>query len=231
MIRDMTRLKFNAAAPDLDALRQVIFARLRADPKWTNLGGDVTEGFKAFVELTPPRHDDRDVFEKTVLEVFWQLTVEEIIAPGISGNQGGFPWFRVTSHGHRVLADRDYVPHDRQGYLQLLNERVPKPDLTVLAYLDESLQTVHTPTPDTWDDNAITLAWLGHASVLINFDGVRILTDPVLFRASASTCGSRRWVCCVSPRARSRRLSCRRSISCSCRTHTSITWTRDRSVR
>ncbi len=101
----------------------------------------MTEGFKAFVELTPPRHDDRDVFEKTVLEVFWQLTVEEIIAPGVSGNQGGFPRFRVTSHGHRVLADRDYVPHDRQGYLQLLNERVPKPDLTVLAYLDESLQT------------------------------------------------------------------------------------------
>jgi len=41
--------------------------------------------------------------------------------------------------------------------------------------------TVHTPTPDTWDDNAITLAWLGHASVLVNFYGVRILTDPVLF--------------------------------------------------
>ena len=31
---------------------------------------------------------------------------------------------------------------------------------------------VHTPRPDTWDDNAITLAWLGHATVLINFYGV-----------------------------------------------------------
>ena len=39
----------------------------------------------------------------------------------------------------------------------------------------------HTPAPDTWDDNAITLAWLGHSSVLVNFYGVRILTDPVLF--------------------------------------------------
>src|ERR1700730_11999720 len=27
---------------------------------------------------------------------------------------------------------------------------------------------VHAPMPDTWDDNAITLAWLGHASVLVN---------------------------------------------------------------
>jgi L-ascorbate metabolism protein UlaG (beta-lactamase superfamily) len=39
----------------------------------------------------------------------------------------------------------------------------------------------HTPTPDAWHDNAVTLAWLGHATVLINFYGVRILTDPVLF--------------------------------------------------
>ena len=39
----------------------------------------------------------------------------------------------------------------------------------------------HTPTPATWSDNAVTLAWLGHATVLINFYGVRILTDPVLY--------------------------------------------------
>jgi L-ascorbate metabolism protein UlaG (beta-lactamase superfamily) len=39
----------------------------------------------------------------------------------------------------------------------------------------------HTRRPATWDDNAITLAWLGHATVLINFYGLRILTDPVLF--------------------------------------------------
>jgi L-ascorbate metabolism protein UlaG (beta-lactamase superfamily) len=39
----------------------------------------------------------------------------------------------------------------------------------------------HKPTPSTWSDNAITLAWLGHATVLINFYGVRILTDPTLY--------------------------------------------------
>jgi L-ascorbate metabolism protein UlaG (beta-lactamase superfamily) len=38
-----------------------------------------------------------------------------------------------------------------------------------------------TPSPSTWPDNAVTLAWLGHATVLVNFYGVRILTDPVLF--------------------------------------------------
>jgi L-ascorbate metabolism protein UlaG (beta-lactamase superfamily) len=39
----------------------------------------------------------------------------------------------------------------------------------------------HSPDPAGWSDNAITLAWLGHATVLINFYGVRILTDPTLF--------------------------------------------------
>jgi L-ascorbate metabolism protein UlaG (beta-lactamase superfamily) len=39
----------------------------------------------------------------------------------------------------------------------------------------------HRPTPASWSDNAITLAWLGHATVLINFYGVRILTDPTLY--------------------------------------------------
>jgi L-ascorbate metabolism protein UlaG (beta-lactamase superfamily) len=40
----------------------------------------------------------------------------------------------------------------------------------------------HTPAPASWNDNAVTLAWLGHATVLINFYGLRILTDPVLFQ-------------------------------------------------
>jgi L-ascorbate metabolism protein UlaG (beta-lactamase superfamily) len=39
----------------------------------------------------------------------------------------------------------------------------------------------HKPTPSSWSDNAITLAWLGHATVLVNFYGVRIITDPTLF--------------------------------------------------
>src|SRR5581483_2145016 len=41
------------------------------------------------------------------------------------------------------------------------------------------------PNPQTWSDNAITMAWLGHASVLVNFYGLHILTDPVL----GSRCG------------------------------------------
>lgn len=38
----------------------------------------------------------------------------------------------------------------------------------------------HTPQPQRWLDNRITLAWLGHSTVLLNFYGIRILTDPAL---------------------------------------------------
>jgi L-ascorbate metabolism protein UlaG (beta-lactamase superfamily) len=37
------------------------------------------------------------------------------------------------------------------------------------------------PLPDTWSDDNLTAAWIGHSTVLINFFGVNILTDPVLF--------------------------------------------------
>lgn len=39
----------------------------------------------------------------------------------------------------------------------------------------------HAPDPATWSDRDITIAWLGHATVLINFYGMRILTDPTLY--------------------------------------------------
>lgn len=35
------------------------------------------------------------------------------------------------------------------------------------------------PDPTTWSDNTITAAWIGHATVLINFFGLNIITDPV----------------------------------------------------
>ena len=37
------------------------------------------------------------------------------------------------------------------------------------------------PEPFKWNDAKVTAAWIGHATVLINFFGTNILTDPVLF--------------------------------------------------
>jgi L-ascorbate metabolism protein UlaG (beta-lactamase superfamily) len=37
------------------------------------------------------------------------------------------------------------------------------------------------PKPNEWSDSRVTAAWIGHSTVLINFFGIWILTDPVLF--------------------------------------------------
>jgi L-ascorbate metabolism protein UlaG (beta-lactamase superfamily) len=51
----------------------------------------------------------------------------------------------------------------------------------IIATDRDPLPSPRTPVPGSWDDNAVTLAWLGHATVLINFYGLRVLTDPALF--------------------------------------------------
>jgi L-ascorbate metabolism protein UlaG (beta-lactamase superfamily) len=71
---------------------------------------------------------------------------------------GGAAWLGVpSSWGARFL---------RQRFEEIGRDIPPAP---------------HKPTPATWSDNAVTLACLGHATVLINFYGVRILTDPALY--------------------------------------------------
>jgi L-ascorbate metabolism protein UlaG (beta-lactamase superfamily) len=53
------------------------------------------------------------------------------------------------------------------------------------------------PEPAKWSDAQVTAAWLGHATVLINFLGIKILTDPVLF----SRCGIRiPFLCTLGPK-------------------------------
>ena len=56
-----------------------------------------------------------------------------------------------------------------------------------------------TPKPLEWNVNAITAAWLGHSSVLVNFYGVTILTDPVLMQrigadVGVGTVGTKRFI-------------------------------------
>jgi L-ascorbate metabolism protein UlaG (beta-lactamase superfamily) len=40
----------------------------------------------------------------------------------------------------------------------------------------------HRPDPSEWPDDRLTVSWLGHATVLLNFYGSSIVTDPVLER-------------------------------------------------
>lgn len=55
------------------------------------------------------------------------------------------------------------------------------------------------PEPSTWSDDRLTVAWLGHATVLMNFYGTWLLTDPALrdyvgVRIAGTAIGPRRLV-------------------------------------
>jgi L-ascorbate metabolism protein UlaG (beta-lactamase superfamily) len=38
----------------------------------------------------------------------------------------------------------------------------------------------HRPDPASWRNDRLTVSWLGHATVLLNFHGTMVVTDPVL---------------------------------------------------
>jgi len=65
----------------------------------------------------------------------------------------------------------------------------------------------HRPKPEAWRKEGLYISWLGHSTVLMQMDGVRILTDPALFprvgvRAFGWTFGPRRHVeCPIRPEA------------------------------
>jgi len=58
----------------------------------------------------------------------------------------------------------------------------------------------HHPEPARWPDDRITGAWLGHSTILFNFFGLWIITDPVL----AVRCGLRFGPLTIGPRRRVR---------------------------
>jgi hypothetical protein len=74
-------------------------------------------------------------------EVFWKLVFEGVLALGMNSSNLHLPWFHVTRYGQEVLKAGPANPHDSNGYLRRLSEKVPQADPTVLAYLSESLNT------------------------------------------------------------------------------------------
>jgi len=101
-----------------------------------------------------------------------------LIAGGVAtaGGAAGGWWLRTSD----VWAAR------------FLRERFREADRDIAA-------APHKPTPATWDANAVTLAWLGHTTVLLNFHGLTILTDPALgnrigLGLGLSTLGPKRFI-------------------------------------
>lgn len=80
---------------------------------------------------------DREIF----LEVFWDLFRQGIITLGLNDSNRQFPFFRVSSHGKRILENQEsYFFHDVSTYEQLIRNEIPKIDDVTMIYLKEAMQ-------------------------------------------------------------------------------------------
>jgi L-ascorbate metabolism protein UlaG (beta-lactamase superfamily) len=99
-------------------------------------------------------------------------TRRTFLASGVAAGAGATAWASLSSSwGARFIRDR---------FVEFGRELPAAPQI---------------PTPAAWADNAVTVSWLGHATVLINFYGLRILTDPTFF----PRIGVDAWVGTVGP--------------------------------
>lgn len=87
---------------------------------------------------------------------------------------------------------RTYTSFARRFAGKFVRDRMEESRLSILP-------APHRPDPASWSDERLTVAWLGHATVLINLYGTWLLTDPALrsrvgVRVGALTLGPRRLV-------------------------------------
>lgn len=73
---------------------------------------------------------------------------------------------------------RKFIQYLGWGAFGLLFYKFIKPD-DIKAATAAPLK--YKPEPDKWNNDDVTLSWIGHSTVLINIKGKWILTDPVLF--------------------------------------------------
>ena len=98
-----------------------------------------------------------------------------------------------TSGGRAAIQDCSYFNPTAQSEMKISSV---KPNLSnprvrrwasylwreaILKSLGPIAPAPTKPESAKWSDARVTAAWLGHSTVLINFFGVKILTDPVLF--------------------------------------------------
>src|ERR1700704_2787580 len=125
----MSKILFNPSKPDLEALRRMMLERLRTDSRWDQFNG-LGNDYSGYVEFEGHPSNERLAFY--ILQVFWQLVTEGILAPGNSGQSPGLPWFHVTEYGKKAIESPAFNPHDPTGYLERIREKIANPDATVV---------------------------------------------------------------------------------------------------
>lgn len=180
---------------DRSKLRLAILEYLRKQPKG-QFSCDMNARFGFLQQLIQGGLplDDSDI--KAVFEVIHELYREGVLAPGnplVNATQNwDFPNYFVTRHGESVLANRDYEPHDRDGYFGRLKAQVSNPDPVVLRYLDESVAGYLAQLPLA---AAVMLGCASEKAFLDLIDTMRAhLKDPAQKAAFVAEVDGARWI-------------------------------------
>jgi len=128
-----------SSATAVDTVRQVIFERLRQERGgWSQL--DPTgDGFQSYAVLDNPNARRALLFHSQ--QIYVELLAQGLIAPGSDASNAKLPFFHITTYGASVLDALPANPYFPPKYLLQLKEQLPGADATVLAYMNESLET------------------------------------------------------------------------------------------
>jgi hypothetical protein len=119
---------------DKTALRPLVLDVLRREPE---------------TQFTDVENEIRRItqdFQSTDLlklhDIFWELLVQGILAPGFNSDNVKLPFIHVTDYGKKCIEANSILPHDPDGYLKRLTNLVGQPiDDTVMTYVREGLLT------------------------------------------------------------------------------------------
>ena len=68
----------------------------------------------------------------------------------------------------------------KRGFLAALGTFLVSPFINKRQNTFATIKPAHKPSPGEWSNENINIAWIGHSTLLMNFYGVWIITDPVL---------------------------------------------------
>jgi len=89
-----------------------------------------------------PNHHHLTIEEKEIFrEVFWDFFRQGIITLGVNDHNGGFPWFKVTDSGMKIIKNQSgYFFHNVSSYEEIITSEIPSINKDTLLYLKEAMQ-------------------------------------------------------------------------------------------
>jgi hypothetical protein len=115
-------------------LRPLVFGVLRREPE--TQFADVEHKIR---QITP---DYKSTDGLELHDIFWELLIQGVLAPGINSSNVKLPFIHVTEYGKKCIQANSILPHDPDGYMKRLEDLVEQPlDNTILTYVKEGLLT------------------------------------------------------------------------------------------